>query len=121
MPRVSVWSRPTGLPIATTSSPTLAVAESPRRAGGRGSEASTRRSARSSTVSRPRTFAPTLAPLSSVTASEAAPSTTCAFVSTCPSRSMMTPEPTTFSKRRSGFDLLILVAWIATTDGETRS
>jgi hypothetical protein len=34
---------------------------------------------------------------------------------------MMTPEPTTVSNRRCGFALLIFMAWIDTTVGETRS
>src|ERR671923_1397073 len=34
---------------------------------------------------------------------------------------MMTPEPTTVSNRRCGFALLIFMAWMATTLGETRS
>jgi len=32
---------------------------------------------------------------------------------------MTTPEPTSVSKRRWGFALLIFVAWIDTTAGET--
>ena len=69
----------------------------------------------------PSTRAGVRAPESSVTESEAAPSTTWALVSTCPSRSMRTPEPTTVSNRRCGLALLILVTWIETTLGETRS
>src|SRR5688572_31878818 len=34
---------------------------------------------------------------------------------------MMTPEPTTVSNRRCGLALLIFMAWIETTLGETRS
>src|SRR6185503_14846991 len=48
-------------------------------------------------------------------------STTWALVRICPSFSMMTPEPTMVSNRRCGFALLIFMAWIATTLGETRS
>jgi hypothetical protein len=59
--------------------------------------------------------------VSSVTDSDAAPSTTWAFVRTCPSRSITTPEPTIVSNRRWGFALLIFIAWIDTTAGETRS
>ncbi len=77
--------------------------------------------ARSVTVSIPSTRAGVRVPESSVTDSEAAPSTTWALVSTCPSRSMTTPDPTTVSNRRWGLTLLILVTWIDTTLGETRS
>ena len=52
---------------------------------------SIRRSARSVTVSMPSTRRRRCVPESSVTDSEAAPSTTCALVSTWPSRSMSTP------------------------------
>jgi hypothetical protein len=34
---------------------------------------------------------------------------------------MMTPEPTIVSKRRVGLILLIFIAWIDTTAGDTRS
>ena len=82
MPRVIVCSRPIGLPIATTSSPTRSAEESPSRATGRGDGVSIRKSARSVTVSMPSTRAGVRAPESSVTESEAAPSTTWALVST---------------------------------------
>ena len=72
-------------------------------------------------MSMPSSRAGVRAPESRVTASEAAPSTTCALVSTWPSRSMSTPEPITVSKRRCGLALLILVTWMDTTLGETRS
>ena len=121
IPRVIVWSRPMGLPMATTSSPTLMPDESPSLAVGSGPDDSTRSSARSSTGSRPMTRAVTLVPLSSVTDREAAPSTTWALVRIWPSLSMMTPEPTIVSNRRWGLALLILVAWIETTAGDTRS
>src|SRR5438270_1758251 len=75
----------------------------------------------SRTGSSPTMRAGTRLPESSVTDSEAAPSTTWAFVSTWPSLSMMTPEPTTVSKRRWGLALLIFIDWIDTTAGETRS
>ena len=109
------------MPIATTSSPTCKADESPNRAAGSGDGVSIRSSARSVTVSMPSTRAGVRVPESSVIESEAAPSTTCALVSTCPSRSMTTPEPTTVSNRRCGLALLILVTWIDTTLGETRS
>ena len=121
IPRVIVCSRPIGLPIATTSSPTCSADESPRRAAGSGDVASSRSSARSVTVSTPSTRAGVFVPESSVTERDAAPSTTWALVSTWPSRSMTTPDPTTVSNRRWGFALLILVAWIDTTAGDTRS
>src|SRR5207249_4807198 len=87
MPRVIVCSRPIGLPIAATSSPTRSWDESPSRATSSGAPVSKRISARSSSVSRPRSRAGAFRPESSVTVSEAAPSTTCALVSTWPSRS----------------------------------
>ena len=82
IPRVMVCSSPIGLPIATTSSPTRRAAESPRRAAGRGVDASIRSSARSVTVSIPTSRAVAREPESSVTESEAAPSTTWALVNT---------------------------------------
>ena len=100
IPRVIVCSRPIGLPIATTSSPTCSADESPRRATGTGDGVSMRKSARSVTVSIPSTRAGVRAPESSVTDRDAAPSTTWALVNTCPSRSMTTPDPTTVSNRR---------------------
>ena len=121
MPRVIVWSRPSGLPMATTSSPTLTLPESPSCATGSVLLESSRSSATSSTGSRPITRAATLAPLSSVTDIEAAPSTTWALVSTSPARSMMRPEPTIVSNRRCGRILLIFIAWMDTTAGDTRS
>ncbi len=107
--------------MATTSSPTLTALESPSRAAGSAPVLSTRSSAMSRTGSRPRIRAGTLLPESSVTVSDAAPSTTCAFVRIWPSLSMITPEPTIVSKRRCGFALLIFIAWIDTTAGEVRS
>ena len=121
IPRVIVCSRPIGLPMATTSSPTLTADESPSRAAGSAAALSTRSSATSSTESSPRMRAGVLLPESRVTDSEAAPSTTCALVRIWPSFSMITPEPTIVSKRRCGFALLIFIAWIETTAGETRS
>src|SRR5512132_2238525 len=121
IPRVIVWSSPIGLPIATTSSPTFTPAESPRRADGSGFPVSARSRAMSSTGSRPTTRAGTRTPESSVTDSDAAPSTTWALVSTCPSLSMITPEPTTVSNRRCGLVLLIFIDWMDTTEGEMRS
>ena len=121
IPRVIVWSSPIGLPMATTSSPTLTSDESPRRAAGSAAALSTRSSAMSSTGSRPRMRAGVLLPESSVTVSDAAPSTTWALVRIWPSLSMMTPEPTIVSKRRCGLALLIFIAWIETTAGEVRS
>ena len=119
IPRVIVCSRPIGLPIAATSSPTRSVDESPSDAVGGGLVVSIRISARSSIESSPITRAGTFVPESSVTERDAAPSTTWAFVRTWPSCSITTPEPTIVSKRRCGFALLILVAWIDTTAGET--
>ena len=60
--------------------------------------------------SSPTTFAVAFVPESSVTERDVAPSTTWAFVRIWPSRSITTPEPTTVSKRRWGFALLIFVA-----------
>ena len=106
--------------MATTSSPTFTRDESPSWATGSAPGPSRRSSAMSRTASRPSTRAVTLAPLSSVTDSEAAPSTTWALVSTS-ALSMIRPEPTIVSKRRCGRALLIFIAWMETTAGETRS
>src|SRR5436309_3074263 len=54
IPRVIVCSRPIGLPMATTSPPTLTADESPSRAAGSAAALSTRSSATSSTESSPR-------------------------------------------------------------------
>ena len=94
MPSVTVWSSPNGLPITSTHSATTTWSESPSGTNGSGRLASTLSSATSDSASAPTTRAGTRgasAPKSTSTAS--APSTTCAFVITQPSRWITKPEP----------------------------
>ena len=96
MPVVTVCSRPYGLPIAMTDSPTSSRAESPR--GTTGSPlASTFRSTRSVRGSRPSTVAGSSRPSASVTRMSLAPSTTWLLVTMNPSGLITKPEPRLFS------------------------
>ena len=100
MPVVTVCSRPKGLPIAITGSPTWSCAESP--SGTTGSpRASTFRRARSVFGSRPRTFAGHSRPSESLTLISVAPSTTWLFVTMYPSGLTMKPEPRLRTVRRA--------------------
>ena len=94
MPAVTVLSRPKGLPIATTESPTSTV-DSSANESGVSSEAGTSTSitARSVDGSVPTSVAATSSPSAKRTLRELAPSTTCAFVTMCPSSSRTKPEP----------------------------
>ena len=92
MPAVTVLSRPNGLPMAATHSPTLSLLESPILSTGR-SFASILMTAMSVCLSEPSTL-----PLNSRlsvrrTMSSPAPSTTWAFVMMMPSEETMKPEP----------------------------
>src|SRR4051812_139328 len=81
IPAVTVSSRPNGLPIATTPSPTSSADESPRASGCSLPEgASTLITARSDEGSAPTSFAVYLLPSLKVTEIELAPSTTWSFV-----------------------------------------
>src|SRR5215472_13294965 len=93
MPAVTVPPSPNGLPIASTQSPTLVFDESPQLAAGSGVFASTLRSARSVTLSRPITWACSTVSSLSVTVIWSALAMTCALVTMIPDGSMMKPEP----------------------------
>src|SRR6266480_3210419 len=94
MPLVTVSSRPNGLPIATTGSPTCTLEESPRLTGWRIDDgASTLITARSVDGSVPTTEALYVLPFQNRTETESAFSTTWSFVTMCPSESITNPEP----------------------------
>ena len=75
MPMVTVWPTPNGLPIASTTSPTLSASEEPKVMAGRFS-AFTRSTARSVSGSLPTTLASSLLPSASTTSISSAASTT---------------------------------------------
>jgi hypothetical protein len=93
-PVVTVPSRPNGLPMATTPSPTWTWLEL-AKASGCSSDfgASTLITATSVEGSVPTTFALAVWPLAKVTLIELAPSTTCWLVTMWPSPSITKPEP----------------------------
>src|SRR5919202_3760640 len=94
MPVVTVSSRPNGLPIATTPSPTSTVLESANVSGCSAERgASTLMTATSVDGSVPTTFALAVLPSENVTVIEVAPSTTCWLVTMWPSPSITKPEP----------------------------
>src|SRR6516162_10567188 len=93
MPDVTVPPRPKGLPIASTQSPTLALAESPQDAAANGAFGSTFRSARSLTASRPMTSACKVVSSDKVTVICSALAITWLFVTMSPEGSMTNPEP----------------------------
>ena len=76
IPKVTVLSRPKGLPTAMAQSPTSTASESPNGATGKGSEAATRTTARSVTGSEPTTEPSMVRPSTSPTVTLEAPSTT---------------------------------------------
>ena len=92
-PSVTVWSRPKGLPMAITHSPTSTLSESPKRAGCILPAPSTWTTARSLFGSEPTSLPETVRPSRNVTFTSSAPSTTWLLVSTCPCPSKSTPEP----------------------------
>ena len=94
MPEVTELPSPKGLPMATTSCPTLSLVESPKATVGRVPPASILTTAMSVAVSAPSTLPSRLRPSASVTFTESAPSTTWAFVTIWPSVEMMKPVPT---------------------------
>ena len=94
MPLVIVPSRPNGLPIATTPSPTSTSSESPRRSGSRNDAgASTLITARSVERSVPTSSALRVEPSEKRTVIELEPLTTCSFVTMWPCSSSTKPEP----------------------------
>ncbi len=94
MPVVTVPSRPNGLPMATTPSPTRTPLESANCSGCSSDfGASTLITATSVEESVPTTFALAFLPSANVTVIEFAPSTTCWFVAMWPSPSITKPEP----------------------------
>ena len=110
MPFVTLPVRPSGLPMASTMSPTASLLESPKVAGCRsGGGALTVITARSSGAYTPFSVAGTGVGLpASRTWNVAAASTTCALVTMLPSVSRITPDPSPRS------------VVICTTDGSTR-
>src|SRR6185436_9542251 len=106
MPSVTLERSPSGLPRASTMSPTATCDESAKVAG-RGRAVAMRITARSLAASRPTTFAGWLWPEASVTTRRVACATTCALVTTSPRASKTTPEPRSCGVR------------ICTTDGAT--
>ena len=83
IPAVTVRSRPNGLPIATTASPTSTSSEFPSRSGVSAfAEVSTCSTARSVSGSVPTTRARTRSRLEKLTLTSSAPSITCRFVTT---------------------------------------
>src|SRR4051794_12009248 len=106
MPCVTLERSPSGLPIASTMSPTFGVAEPANLAGG-GVAPDTWTTARSCAVSDPTRVAVWRSPPDRVTWSCREPRTTCAFVTTSPWMSNTTPEPSP------------MLLWICTTCGET--
>ena len=80
MPAVTLPARPSGLPSATTSWPTLSCAASPNSTGA-GTAPRARSTARSDSPSRPTTSTPTEVPSVNVASADVAPATTCALVS----------------------------------------
>ena len=75
MPMVTVWPKPKGLPIASTTSPTRSVSTEPKVIAGR-SLASTRSTARSVSGSLPTTVASSTLPSDNDTSISSAASTT---------------------------------------------
>ena len=94
MPDVALRSRPNGLPIATTPSPTCSVDESPSGSGtSAAAGAVTFSSATSVELSNPTTFAGTRSSFEKDTVTAPPLVTTCAFVTTSPCRSSTKPDP----------------------------
>ena len=75
MPLVTLWLKPNGLPIASTTSPTRRLSEEAKAMAGRLSR-STRSTARSVSGSLPTSFASNFLPSANVTSISSAPSTT---------------------------------------------
>ena len=95
MPAVTVCSRPSGLPTATTHSPTSSLSESPRRATTRFAGGfSSRTTATSVCASLPTTWAVYSLPSFIVTVTFVAPCTTWRLVMMSPLAPMMKPDPT---------------------------
>ena len=92
-PAVTVDSKPSGLPIATTSWPRRSPLELPSRAAGRETSSMMRSKARSVCGSSPSTRALTVRVSASASRTVEAPWTTWLLVSTRPSGEITTPEP----------------------------
>ena len=94
IPAVTLRSRPSGFPIATTESPTRIRSEFPSSSGRRARESTfTFRRARSVDGSVPTTRARTLSRLEKLTSICSAPSTTWKLVTIRPAVSITKPEP----------------------------
>ncbi len=115
MPEVTVLSRPNGVPIATTQSPTRVFAGSPRRTTGR-SFASILSTATSVAASLPSTFARNSRWSVSLTMTSSASATTCAFVSTMPF--LLDDEARAHAAGRAGLRRAALAGHAAEERGE---
>ncbi len=93
-PAVTVDSKPSGLPMATTSWPRLSALESPSTACARSRAEPARSSAKSVSGSSPSRRASMRRPSASSRRTSLAPATTWLLVSTSPSGAITTPEPT---------------------------
>src|SRR5215831_8995616 len=114
-PEVTVNSKPSGLPMATTNWPRRSCFESPSTADASRRAEVTRRSARSVSRSSPINRASRLWPSVSVRRASLWPWITWLLVSTRPSGEMMTPEPMPPDRRP------LRAASTRTTAGPTRS
>src|SRR5437763_2117018 len=102
IPAVTLPPRPKGLPIAKTQSPTRVLLESPQVAAGNGILASTLRSAKSVTGSRPMTCACNVVSSDNVTVIWSAVAMTWLLVTIRPDGSMMRPDPSDATRPRFG-------------------
>src|SRR5438874_1828353 len=93
MPAVTDMPIPSGLPTASTGSPTCSLSLSPKRTARSVCGGSTLRSAISMVRAADMTVAGTRAPSSKVTMISYEDSTTCQLVATTPEGSMTNPEP----------------------------
>ena len=116
MPAVTVDSKPSGLPIATTSWPRLRALELPSVAAGVPAGSSVRSSARSVSGSSPSTLASAWPPPAKERRTRRTPPTTWELVSTSPSPAITTPEPTPPPR-----SLPSVIRSTRTTAGPTRS
>ena len=118
MPAVTVCERPSGLPIATTQSPTATASLSPRGTGVMSSGGSIFTTPTSVIGSVPRTLPSTILPFHSSTSIASfslglVPATTWLFVRIVPDLSMMKPEPRPFFRVRFFRFTLMMIVTIA--------
>ena len=99
MPAETDIPRPSGLPIASTPSPTCSASLLPHLSTGRLRSTSTFNTARSSIAATATSLAGTRSPSLNNTLMSSAPSMTCLLVTMIPLGSMMKPEPWVFTRR----------------------